>query len=71
MVLELEVQLGVSSMKSNRFSTPPWVTPVISVMAVELVLPLWTVWGLSVRMSRIQSQVGVFSSSRSSLPISC
>lgn len=38
-----------------------------SVMVLELMFPIWTVWDLPVRKSRIQLQVEVFSPSRSSL----
>lgn len=71
-MLELEVQSWVSSVKSSGLSTHPWGGgAVLSVMVLDLIFPTCTVWGPSVRKTRILLQVEVLSLSRSSLPISC
>ncbi len=58
--LDLAVQTYVTRVKSRGLSTQPWGTPVLSVMAREVLVQTRTVCGLSDKKSKIQLQKWVF-----------
>lgn len=59
---DLAVQSWVRSVNISRQNT--WGAPVFSVMVPEVLLIICTDYGLSVRKSRIQWQIGVLRPSR-------
>lgn len=58
---------ALSSLHFGAVDTHPWWASMLSVMVLKLVLPIWTIWGLLIRKSKIQLQVGVLSPSRYNL----
>ena len=58
------VQSWVRTVNSNGLSTKPLGASVLSVVVLEVLFPIRTVWGLPVRKSRIQLQRDVFRPSK-------
>lgn len=61
---EYKIFSALSSLHFGAVDTHPWGVPMLSVMVLKLVLLIWTIWGLLIRKSKIQLQVGVLSPSR-------